>query len=78
MRIKPRQRGLEEWEVEAGLREQKHQHKMEFFRFCLGAVLLLFVLVFAVTTQQQWLPSVVAGAFASLIAAVFPRKGQGD
>ena len=30
---------------------------MEFFRFCLGAVLLLFVLVFAVTTQQQWLPS---------------------
>jgi len=75
--IKPRQRGLEEWAVEASRREQKHQHKMEVFRFCLGAALLFLVIVLAATTQQQWLPSVIAGSYASLIALVFPRRGQG-
>lgn len=75
--IKPRQRGLEEWEVEASLREQKHQYKVEVFHFCLGAALLFLVIVLAVTTQQQWLPSVIAGSYASLITVVFPRRGQG-
>ena len=79
MVIKPRQRGREKWEAEAdlNLREQQHQHKMEASRFYPGALLLLFVIVSAVTTQQQWLPSVIAGSYASLIAAVFTPQETG-